>query len=181
MKIVFKKEPNKPPVMRCIRADGSETWMCSKNQGAYFAVHDMLHYAVETVMGYATAFYGMVAGGRDLDDFGADIPHTGEAFMAEELVGVIQGLRQDGEITFEVFEEAAVLRWPSSEAWPSVSEGERGTTLHSEPAPSAGRGGPVVSREQLAGIVSLWDRLTAEWREMAEGEMVLEFPPGAQP
>lgn len=55
------------PTLTCIRGDGSVTWQRSS---PYFAFHDLLHYAIETTLGYRCAFFGLVAAGRDLDQFG---------------------------------------------------------------------------------------------------------------
>ena len=82
---------NKPPTLTCLRDDGSVT--CQKSS-EFFVLHDFLHYAVESTLGFRDAFYGMVAQGRNLDSFGTqnDIKDTypANALRAEEIVGAIQ-------------------------------------------------------------------------------------------
>ena len=49
-------------VLELRRADGTTTWQKRTGPTAeFFAVHDLTHYAVETVLGYRRAFYGLVA------------------------------------------------------------------------------------------------------------------------
>jgi hypothetical protein len=73
------------------------------HNGEFFVAHDLLHYAVENTLGFSTAFWGMVAAGRDLDDFGTrggakdERPFTAEAMRAEEIVGQIQLLCPPGK------------------------------------------------------------------------------------
>ena len=40
-------------VLRCVRADGSETWQKQESRhAAFFALHDLTHFAVESALGY---------------------------------------------------------------------------------------------------------------------------------
>jgi hypothetical protein len=68
----------KHDVLTCVRDDGSTTWM---HERPGFVSHDLAHYAVETVFGYDTGFYGLVAHGWELStaDFGRD-PRTKERY-----------------------------------------------------------------------------------------------------
>ena len=39
-------------MLRCVRADGSATWQKQTDRhAAYFALHDLTHFAVETELG----------------------------------------------------------------------------------------------------------------------------------
>ena len=60
--IQIKKKTDGSAALSCGRADGSVTWQRQEGtQGRFFPLHDLTHYAVETVLGYARGFYGMVA------------------------------------------------------------------------------------------------------------------------
>ncbi|WP_394747523.1 hypothetical protein [Spongiimicrobium salis] len=66
MKIQFKKGIAKPSVLNCIRDDGSVTW-AKLRQG--METHDLAHYAVETVMEFKMAFFGILREGYAITDF----------------------------------------------------------------------------------------------------------------
>ena len=44
-----KGKGEKPGTLTCVRDDGTTTWQKSSE---YFARHDLMHYAVETTLGY---------------------------------------------------------------------------------------------------------------------------------
>lgn len=79
------------------RADGTSTWQKRRGPTAdFFAVHDLTHYAVETMLGFDRAFYGLVAEGWDLGDFGTPWPRgplPAEAVPAEVIVGCFDTAR----------------------------------------------------------------------------------------
>ena len=64
--------------MTCHRADGTIT---GQRSGEFFVRHDIHHYAVETTLGLDRAFYGYVAKGWDIQDFGTPWP---KGKMADE-------------------------------------------------------------------------------------------------
>ncbi len=69
--IRIKKNTDGSAALSCLRADGSVTWQRHNGkQGRFFPFHDLTHYAVETVLEHRRGFYGLVAGGWDLTDFG---------------------------------------------------------------------------------------------------------------
>ena len=96
MKIQFKKEDAKASTLCCIRDNGSMTWT-KMHKG--IEAHDLGHYAVETVLGFEHAFYGMVAKGTNIEDF--ELPREErpknvvpqnlhpEALIAEHLVNLL--------------------------------------------------------------------------------------------
>src|SRR5258706_9947829 len=91
MKIIFTKTGKDEHIFSCIRKDGSSTW---KHVGAFFILHDLGHYAVETILQLKNAFLGMVAAGTDINDF--DLPKeqrdfvlTNETIFAEHLVNLV--------------------------------------------------------------------------------------------
>jgi hypothetical protein len=90
--IRFAKGKNgKPPTLTCTRDDGSATWQTSSD---FFIRHDLIHYSIETTLGYRQAFFGLIAGGRGIQDFGTrngvKDNYTQEAGWAEGLAGMIQ-------------------------------------------------------------------------------------------
>ncbi|HEY5060709.1 MAG TPA: hypothetical protein VII52_04185, partial [Gemmatimonadaceae bacterium] len=68
--IRIKKKSDGSAALSCIRADGTTTWQQQNGKlGRFFPLHDLTHYAVESVLGFRNAFYGLVASGWDLADF----------------------------------------------------------------------------------------------------------------
>src|ERR1041385_5764849 len=66
MMMQITKNIHKPHVVSYIRDDGSKTWMYADN---FFVRHDLSHYAIEKILGYTTAFMGMLNNGMDIRDF----------------------------------------------------------------------------------------------------------------
>jgi hypothetical protein len=97
LSIRFTRRADGAVLFELHRADGTKTWQ--KRTGAtadFFAVHDLTHYAVETELRYARAFYGLVAEGWDLTDFGTPWPRgplPPEALPAEVIVGCFDTAR----------------------------------------------------------------------------------------
>jgi len=105
--IRIKKKSDGSAALSCVRADGSVTWQRQDGQqGRFFPLHDLTHYAVETVLRYPRGFYGLVAKGWDFSDFGRPWPRgplPSEALASELLVGFLDG------------ERAAGVEWSASE------------------------------------------------------------------
>src|SRR2546430_3915906 len=73
--IRIKKKSDGSAALSCLRPDGSVTWQRQNGQqGRFFPLHDLTHYAVEAVLGHARGFYGLVAEGWYLADFGNPWP-----------------------------------------------------------------------------------------------------------
>ncbi len=90
MEIIFTKKENGKHVLLCKRKDGTCTWM---NTDEFFLRHDLLHYAVETVLKFKSAFYGMIAKGIAITDFDQprnkrNIKFSNEALIAEHIVNL---------------------------------------------------------------------------------------------
>ena len=100
--IRIKKNADGRSSLSCTRADGSTTWQSMKNaQAAFFPRHDLTHYAVETVLGHRQGFYGLVAAGWDLTDFGTPWPRgrvPNESVLSEMIVGLLDLERATGQI-----------------------------------------------------------------------------------
>jgi hypothetical protein len=95
--IRFTKRRDGSVVSRFERADGTATWQRKEGRHAgFFAFHDLSHYAVETTLGHRRGFYGLVAEGWDLKDFGTPWPRgplPPDAEPAELIVGFLDGER----------------------------------------------------------------------------------------
>ena len=79
------------------RADGSVTVMRSVQ--AFFPVHDLTHYAVESTLRMTRGFYGLVSEGWNFEDFGTPWPRgpmPDNRDPAEELVGCLDLERATG-------------------------------------------------------------------------------------
>lgn len=89
-------------VLRCERPDGTVTWQRQDGAaGRFFPLHDLTHYAVETTLGHRRGFFGLVASGWNLTDFGAPWPRgplPSDLDPAELIVGLLDVERAGGEI-----------------------------------------------------------------------------------
>ncbi|MFL5596220.1 MAG: hypothetical protein ACJ77S_02045 [Gemmatimonadaceae bacterium] len=93
MIIRIKKNADGRTSLSCTRPDGTTTWQRQEGgQARFFPRHDLTHYAVESVLGIRNGFYGLVASGWDLSDFGTPWPRgriPPEANIAEIIVGFL--------------------------------------------------------------------------------------------
>jgi hypothetical protein len=65
--IEFTKRADGRTILRCVRDDGSTTWQrVDDNQAAFFPLHDLTHYAVETELGFRRGFFGLIAEGWEI-------------------------------------------------------------------------------------------------------------------
>jgi GNAT superfamily N-acetyltransferase len=110
--IQIKKKTDGTAALTCRRPDGSVTWQRQEGQHAlFFPLHDLTHYAVESVLGYRNGFFGLVADGWDFSDFGhpwrrGRLPT--EAGLAEFIVGFLDLERASGmESSIAELREAA--------------------------------------------------------------------------
>lgn len=86
MTIQIRKGRDGPASLTCVRNDGTRTW---SRVHPFFPVHDLTHYAVETVFGFTEAFFGLLASGWSLDDFAPRVSLPHDARLAESIVGVL--------------------------------------------------------------------------------------------
>jgi hypothetical protein len=113
--IRIKKGADGRTSLSCTRADGSTTWQKQRGaQASFFPRHDLTHYAVEMVFGHRRGFYGLVADGWDLADFGTPWPRgklPKEANLSEIIVGFFDRERASGQMgtARELSEELAAF------------------------------------------------------------------------
>lgn len=97
----IKKKTDGSAALSCTRADGSVTWQRQEGaQGRFFPLHDLTHFAVESVLGFRRAFYGLLSDGWDISRFdakgmAAQMPE--EALLAEVIVAFFDVERATGE------------------------------------------------------------------------------------
>ncbi len=97
------------------KADGSAAWQKQTDRhAAFFALHDLTHFAVETTLGYRRGFFGLVAEGWEMEETtgkGARGPLPPEAVEVEGIVGLFDAERAGGVIwTVEEFNEFAAMK-----------------------------------------------------------------------
>jgi hypothetical protein len=96
----FSRRAEGTVVFEVRRPDGTATWQKRTGPTAeFFAVHDLTHFAVESELGLRRAFYGLVAEGWELSDFGTPWPRgpmPPDALPAEFIVGCFDTARATG-------------------------------------------------------------------------------------
>lgn len=102
MVIRIKKGADGRTSLSCTRSDGTSTWQRQEGaQASFFPRHDLTHYAVETVLRQRRGFYGLVAEGWDLSDFGTPWPRgklPKDANLIEIIVGFFDRERASGHV-----------------------------------------------------------------------------------
>ncbi len=105
--IELKKKTDGSTALSYTRADGTVTWQHHTGpQAQFFPLHDLTHYAVETMLGHCRGFYGLVAEGWSVADFGKPWPKgplPPEALTAELIVGFLDT------------ERASMTRWSAAD------------------------------------------------------------------
>ena len=146
-------------VISCVRADGSVTWQRHQGrQAAFFPLHDLTHFAVESELGFRNGFYGLLAEGWNMDETGgkgARGPLPDEAIAVEHLVGMLD------------------LERASGATWTAADFNMRA----SEFATSGGRSAPrAITESELARVRSLVRTLFERWNSLVPGgALVLAF------
>ena len=158
--IHIKKKTDGSAALTCRRADGSVTWQRHDGQqGRFFPLHDLTHYAVETVLGHPRGFYGLVAEGWDLTDFGKPWPRGPlpvEALASELLVGFLD------------HERGAGVQWSADDFNASAA------THYAERGPE---NAPHLTDEDLNTVRDRRRELFARWAALPAGEALeLTFP-----
>ncbi|HTC89518.1 MAG TPA: hypothetical protein VK686_14525 [Bryobacteraceae bacterium] len=144
-------------VLRCVRSDGSVTWQKQESRhAAFFALHDLTHFAVESTLGFKRGFFGLVAEGWDIEETTgkqARGPLPSEAQEVEYIVGALDSERASGAI------------------WPAADFNEQ-AAIH---ARSVGLPEPRrCTDEELSQMRQRRAELFAEWRAV-EPEKTLEL------
>jgi hypothetical protein len=156
MVIELKKGRDGPTTLVCVRPDGTRTW---GKVARFFPVHDLTHCAVESVLAFKEAFFGLIASGWTIDDFAAPgvaarVP--AEAVWAESIVGLLDLERGTG------------TEWTAAEFNAALAESLRGQ----------GRAAfRLIAGDELARIRALRNELQDRWEQLPPGDVLtVPFP-----
>jgi hypothetical protein len=131
------------------------TWQKQGSRhAAFFALHDLTHFAVETVLGFRRGFFGLIAEGWEIDETtgkGPRGPLPNEAREVEYIVGALDSEHASGAVwTADDFNEQAVIH-----------------------AGSAGQSQPRrLTDEELARVRARRAELFSAWRATEPGKML---------
>jgi len=159
--IRIKKNTDGTAALSCTRADGTVTWQRQQGaQGLFFPRHDLTHYAVETVLEYRSAFYGLIATGWNISDFGPPWPRgqmPEEAGVAELIVSFLDA------------ERASQARWSAADFNDKTAIYYREHEIPTTP--------PTLTDDDLARIRQRRAELFTEWEAVSPGSAIeLRFP-----
>ena len=159
--IRIKKNAEGSAALSCTRADGTVTWQRQNGaQGQLFPRHDLTHFAVETVLKHERGFYGLVASGWDLSDFGAPWPKgriPADADPSELIVGFLDTERASGT------------------RWTAADFNDKAAMYYAEHQPGAVP--PTLTDDDLTRVRQRRAELFAEWDTVpAGGAIELRFP-----
>ncbi len=157
--IELKKKTDGATSLSCRRSDGSVTWQNYKGQqGRFFPLHDLTHYAVETVLDHRQGFFGLVADGWNVTDFGEPSPRgplPPEAMTTELIVGFLDTERASRERSAAADFNTYMATSHSRHQIDAVCE---------------------LSDDDLDKIRDVRSKLFARWAALADGDtMSLEF------
>ena len=156
--IRLKKEPDGAVVQTCTRPDGSSTWQrLPAGKSAFFPLHDLTHYAVETVLGHRLGFYGLLATSWGFTDFSSDWPRgriPAHADPSELIVGFFDAQRF------------------SNDDWPAEQFNRYAADFYAQLGLNDP---PVLTDDQFARIRARFRELLAQWEAIEPGG-VLELP-----
>jgi len=140
--IEIVKQPDGSGLLRCIRQDVSVTWQKHPRHAAHFAMHDLTHFVVETVLGYRRGFFGLIAEGWDVADTtgkGTRGAIPAEALEVEKIVGLFDSERASNRLwsaeefnkfaprvlTDREIQDVRALRSALSDQWSAIAPGQR--------------------------------------------------------
>src|SRR5437016_2614514 len=155
--MLIRLSHSNPPVLTCIRDDGTMTYSKSRH-GEYFARHDLMHYAVETTLGFREGFFGLIAAGRSIPSFSE--PGTAATLPAQALHAELMVGQLDQEFAFssplDVEEFNAMLATSITQAGLPVL--------------------PALSAKDLSAIRSRYSALLAEYLAIPDSQWLeLDF------
>jgi hypothetical protein len=127
----------------------------------FFPVHDLTHFAVETVLGHTRGFFGLVAEGWDLADFGSPWPRgrlPADMDPSELIVNALSLEWNTGQRATAAELQATIEHWYEE-------------NLPGQPVP------PAPTDEQLADVRRAITELHQRWRDLQPGRAIeLHFP-----
>ena len=149
MVLEITKHLDKPHVISYWRDNDTKTWMYADD---FFVRHDLSHYAIESKLGYTSAFMGMLNNGIDIQDF-ADREKKNKMIVSKQarysegmanlfLIEIEQGeIENFNDVMKEIFE---------------ISDDKLDA--------------PVLSEDELVGIRTCLRQLYKAWSELPVNE-----------
>lgn len=139
------------PVLSVHRRDGTVAW---QRQQLFFPVHDLAHYAAESVLGLRRAFWGMMADGWEFSDFGSPwprgrMPDEPQALLAECIAGWFDHVRTGGVVPTAEGLNASLREVFARNGWTPPR---------------------TVTAHEFARISALRQALAARWHALQPGE-----------
>lgn len=158
MDIELTKSAHGGSVLKCIGAGGSIAWQRNEDRsGMFFPLHDLRHYAVESVLCADNGFFGLIAAGWEVIDTtgkGSRGKLPDDTIAIEHLVGLLDAEGAGGDTT------------PASELNGYTASY---AAQHNHPPPRA------ISEQTLAEIRTLTMKLHAEWIALPPGQRMRLF------
>lgn len=165
LQLALTKHVDESTSFRLTRPDGTATWQRSRGAtGVFFPPHDLTHLAVESTLSYGRGFYGLVAAGWNLGDFGAPWPRGRlvDVDPSELIVGFLDrtGLDDGTEADAAALNDTARVYFDSPRADPASAARWRD-----------------LSDVELAAVRAQARALVATWHALPVGQtLVLPFP-----
>lgn len=164
--LIRMKKTGDGVVMTCLR-EGHAAQIRRTAYDGFFALHDLLHYAVETALGFDEAFLGLIDSGWSFENFTRrDDPRyralPPQALAAEHLVNIVSlALRE------AVPQDPQLLELLTEEINRDVAAAMR----------KSGVAAPKLSARDVATITTTFAELSRRWAALpVGGEIQLEFP-----
>jgi hypothetical protein len=150
--VEFAKQKDGSAVLRCIRGDDSVTWQRQVGKhAAFFPLHDLTHYAVETELGFRHGFYGLIAEGWDIAETTGKTARGAlptETLEVEYLVSAFSAERASGSATTAAEFNALAATFARAKGMPTPRE---------------------LSEDELGRVRSRFNELAAKWRALPAG------------
>ena len=159
LKIQFTKRADGSAILKCVRTDASETWQRQREKNAaFFPLHDLTHYAVETELNFRRGFYGLMADGWDIEETTGKTargPLPDEAIEVEYLVSAFSAERAGGTVSS-----------------PEEFNGHAASFARSKGMSEPRR----LTEEELQRVRARYDELAMKWQNLApEATLELAF------
>src|SRR5262249_54727903 len=145
-------------VLACLR-DGDAAAVQRTGHQGFFALHDLMHYAVETTLGLNEAFFGLMASGWEFESFTRRDdpkyrPLPAQAVMPEHLVGTLTRFHRDARV-----------RDPELLA---ILTDDVNSDLAASMGPDAAP--PTLTPAQVVAIYDRFDTVAQQWVEVPVGD-----------
>jgi hypothetical protein len=144
--------------LQCVRRDGSTTGCAMPRQG--ILPHDLVHYVVESTLGWRHAFFGMIAAGVDIGPAMEQAHDPGNAALADQAIH-----------TEAVVESLQAQLWSGTFDAAMFDEGVRTACT------SRGRSVPQLPTDAGRRMFDAVLALDARWQQVPwHGTLELELP-----